>query len=128
MVEPLPRWAIAFMAALAAVLVVWLASRLLDGGEPKPARWRIDPRAELLPSTDEIPILVNEAACASGRSADGRIDPSVTYGADTIRIDVDVRALGGDQDCPGNPDTPFVVELDEPLGSREITGERWDLP
>ena len=52
----------------------------------------------------------------------------VDYQAKTVRIDVGVRPLGGDRTCPGNPDTPFVVELSEPLGERALVGDEAGKP
>ena len=64
--------------------------------------------------------MVTELACASGQPADGRIRVDVPYGADTIGFDVRVIPREGAQDCPGNPDTPYLVPLDEPVGDRVI--------
>jgi hypothetical protein len=130
MVEPLPRWAkvgSAVVGLVVAVLAVvwWLDNRV---GDPEPAAWRVDPAAELDPSTRRVPIVVHERSCASGRSADGRITVSAEYLTDAVRLDVGVRPLGGGQDCQSNPDTPYVAELSEPLGDRAIIGEDWVTP
>ncbi len=128
MVEPLPRWAkvgsavVGVVMAIAAV-VWWLGSRV--GDDPEPADWRVDQAAELKASSLTVPIVVNERSCSSGRSAEGRIDVSVVYSADAVRLEVGVRPLGGDLTCPSNPDTPYVVELSEALGDRPVTGEDW---
>lgn len=74
--------------------------------------------------TSRVPILVNEMECASGRSAEGRIEVAVDYRPDEVEFDVGVRPLGGDQTCPSNPNTPHTVDLNEPLGDRSIVGER----
>jgi hypothetical protein len=129
--EPLPRWAKIGSAVVGLVLAVVLVAWLLDswvGDDPEPADWRIDPTAELGPTTREVPITVNERSCSSGRSAEGRIAVSVDYEGDTVSLDVGVRPFGGDQDCQGNPDTPYVVVLSEPLGGRTIVGEHWPSP
>jgi hypothetical protein len=125
-IDPLPRWAKVFVALAAAAVVAGVLVAVLDDdlGAGEPARWWVAPDASLDPSSREVPIVVNEAGCASGRSARGRIVVDLVYGSDAIDIDVGVRALGGDQDCPSNPDTPFTVELTEPLGDRSITGAR----
>lgn len=44
----------------------------------------------------------------------------VEYRPDAIVVSVTVEPLGGDQDCPGNPPTPYVLELTEPLGVRPL--------
>jgi hypothetical protein len=77
-----------------------------------------------------------ERECASGRPADGRIaDPIVEYGEDAITITVPVRRVEGGATCQGNPWTPFVLELDEPIGDRLLLDggpwppeQRWPRP
>ncbi|MCX6521420.1 MAG: hypothetical protein NTZ21_12215 [Actinobacteria bacterium] len=130
MIDPLPRWAKVFVALFAVALVAAALGAMLDDdlGAAEPARWWVAPGASLGPTSREVPIVVNEVACASGRSAEGRIVVEVVYGSDAIDIEVGVRTVGGDVECPSNPDTPFTVELTEPLGDRTITGERRSLP
>jgi hypothetical protein len=70
-----------------------------------------------------VPIIVTEIACASGISAEGRIEASVQYLPAEVRITVIVHTVGGDATCPGNAPVPFSVQLAEPLGPRRITGE-----
>jgi hypothetical protein len=126
-IEPLPRWAKGFVAVVGAGLLAVVVTGFLDDGlgDPHPAAWHVDPSANLGPTTREVSVIVHELTCSSGRSAEGRIVTEVTHDADTVRIDIGVRPFGGDQNCQSSPDTPFVVELDEPLGSRTIVGERW---
>ncbi len=130
MVEPLPRWAKLFVGALVVALVaLGLRMALDDGlGAPVQAEWRVVPGTALGPNDTQVPIDVQERACASGRSADGRVVVDVDYQATTVAIEVSVRPLGGDQECPSNPITSFVVDLDEPLGGRTVVGERWPAP
>lgn len=64
-------------------------------------------------------IRVREEACANGASAEGRIVvEKISYGSDRIAVTVGVEPAGGD--CPSNPWTPFVIELTEPVGVREV--------
>ncbi len=87
-----------------------------------PADWWLDPD-HATPGSDalELHVLVLERECASGTSADGRIaEPVVDYGPDAVTITIGVRRAAGDQTCQGNPPTPFVVELTEPLGGRML--------
>ena len=46
----------------------------------------------------------------------------VRYAEDQVVIDVGVRPYE-QATCPSNPPTPFVVELDEPLGDRTLVGD-----
>lgn len=85
------------------------------------APWEPAPGAALTPDTTRIDVLVNERACASGTSAEGRIAPAtVEYGPETVTITLAVIPVTGPAACPGNPDTPFTIELDEPLGDRTL--------
>lgn len=75
------------------------------------------------PSPDAISIglLVHERACASGESAEGRIEiVELDETTEQVRLHIGVRPREGNGTCPGNPPTPFSVELSEPLGDREI--------
>jgi hypothetical protein len=75
------------------------------------------------PSSEEttIALLVHERACASGQSAEGRVELLGLVETDEqVRLRVGVRPLDGAQDCQGNPPTPFTVELEEPLGERAV--------
>ncbi len=130
MVEPLPRWAKVFVGALVVALAVLVVRLALDDGlgEPVEADWRVAPGTVLGPDDTRVRIDIRETECASGRSADGRVVVDVDYRATTVTIDIKVRRREGDQECPGNPVTSFVVDLDEPVGSRTIVGERWRTP
>lgn len=130
MVEPLPRWAKTFVGAMAVALAALILLMALDDGlgEPVRAEWRVVPGTVLESDDTRVPIDVHETECASGRPADGRVVVDVVYEATTVAIDVKVRRREGDQECPSNPLTSFVVELDEPLGGRTIVGERWATP
>ena len=93
-----------------------------------PRAWRDDLEANSWevkepPAADarRVSVLVEESHCASGRDATGRIlPPWVHYGEETITVTFHVRPLGGFQTCQGGPPTPFVLELDEPVGGRRI--------
>jgi hypothetical protein len=73
------------------------------------------------PDATTLALLVTERACASGRSADGRVELLALEETGTeIRLRIGVRPLPGDQNCPGNPPTPFDVDLRGPVGDRAI--------
>jgi hypothetical protein len=91
------------------------------------ATWWVDPAAEPIgPESERIQTLVLENACASGRTAEGRVlPPSIVYGEDEVTITILVRSLGM-AECPGHPFTPGVIELDEPIGDRALLdGGQW---
>jgi hypothetical protein len=122
----------------------WGFAGYTDDCQPRPlithglgsSEWRVDPESPPTPGSSTFPIEVMEHACASGRPADGRIaDPIEEYGEDAITITVPVRGVAGAATCPGNPWTPFVLELDEPIGDRRLLDggpwppeQRWPLP
>ena len=69
----------------------------------------------------EIELEVYERACASGEAADGRVEVvEQELTEHELRLVVGVRPRGGDANCPGNPATPFTIELDEPFGDRTV--------
>lgn len=82
--------------------------------------------AEPFPDQTTIDLLVMEQACASGQSAEGRIElVELEETDDQVRLRVGVRPYqpeggGTDMTCQGNPPTPFTVELAEPLGDRQV--------
>ena len=123
-VEPLSWWGRALAAGVVVVVAVLVLLWVRDDdlGEPAFAAWEVEPGIGFGPGATEVPIVVKEHGCASGRSAEGRIRAEVDHRLDAVVIAIGVRPLGGDQTCPGNPDTPYTVELDEPLGRRPIEG------
>lgn len=83
------------------------------------AMFRVAPHEELMPETTKVDVLVTELACNSGQDASGRIlRPRIISGADSVTVVMTVRPRGGGQECPDHPETPFVLELPEPLGDR----------
>jgi hypothetical protein len=114
------REATAAAVVVVALLAIWftwfIASR---GSGAEAARWRLDPSFTPAPESTNIPLLVQEAACASGRLATERIELSVRYSDSAVTIDIRVRPLDGDQSCQAI-ETPFSVQLREPLGQRAL--------
>lgn len=85
------------------------------------ARFRVAPGVELTRDAIEISVLVTEMACNSGQDARGRIrQPLVLTDAESVTVVMTVRPRGGGQECPSNPETPFLLELPEPLGDRAL--------
>ena len=73
------------------------------------------------PGDTSIDLFVRERACVSGQSAEGRVEVvALVETTEQIQVSIGVRRLPGGQTCPGNPPTPFTLELDEPFGGREI--------
>ena len=111
------RTLIAAAVVVVALLAIWFIAGRGSGAEA--ARWRLDPSFTPAPESTSIPLLVQEAACASGRSATGRIELSVRYSDTAVTIDIRVQPLDGDQTCQAI-ETPLSVQLREPLGQRAL--------
>ena len=94
-----------------------------DQSQPFSAWWALDPTFTPNAEAMSLPIIVTEMQCASAIDPTGRIHTSVEYLPAEVRVTVIVNSVGGYANCPGNPATPFVVELTEPLGNRTIVGE-----
>lgn len=85
------------------------------------ATFRIAPGARIGPDQTQIDVLVTERACNSGEDARGRIvTPAITLDPERVVVTFAVRPRPGGQSCPSNPETPFVLELPEPLGGRPL--------
>jgi hypothetical protein len=93
------------------------------GFDVVPTSWQIDPAAQLDSASVEVPILVKGVGCTTGDVTADRIEVSVDDGSDELMFAVGVRLLVGEQLCRDRPATVYVVELDEPLGSRTVRGE-----
>lgn len=93
---------------------------------PSGNRWWVSARPN--PDDRTLELVVHEDACASGQPATGRIRADVKYLADRITVTITVKNAAGFQACPGNPDTPFTLMLDEPVGDRVIYDGRTSPP
>ena len=91
------------------------------------ARWQL--ASEPRPEDTTLDLLVQERECASGQSAEGRIaPPDVEYQEEAVIVTVRVRPLSGGADCPDNPGTPYVLNLEEPLGERALLDGSLNTP
>jgi hypothetical protein len=96
------------------------ATSLVFGfGSGSAAWWVSSSDLPLSPDTRVIHGLLQERACASGSSPEGRIaGPAIEYRPDAVIVIYKVREIGGN--CPGNPTFPIVFELNQPLGARRL--------
>jgi hypothetical protein len=92
-----------------------------DLGDLGGATVALDPDNPPDPDSSQVHLLVTEFACASGELADGRVALArLVEHEDRVEIVVGVEPPPGIQTCQSHSPTPFIVELDEPLGSRTL--------
>lgn len=84
------------------------------------ATWTLDPAYPYSPDSTELHVLAMEQECASGQSATGRVVKNVAYESDRVVVTLVVIQREGAQTCQGNPPTPVVLTLDQPIGSRTL--------
>jgi hypothetical protein len=86
------------------------------------AEWRLDPAFPAPAAGDrQIHVLINELACASGQSPEGRVLPPIIASSPAaMTIAILVTSEPGGQDCPSNPDFALTIDLPEPLGGRAL--------
>ncbi|MFN2588718.1 MAG: hypothetical protein ABR613_11455 [Actinomycetota bacterium] len=83
------------------------------------AEWRVV--VEPGESDDELRLSASEMNCSSGRKlAPEDFEPRVVYEPDRILIALLTEPPEGAQTCIGNPWTRLTLELDEPVGDRDI--------
>lgn len=86
-------------------------------------QWRIDPDApDLEPSSTEVEVILNERECVGGiEIGDRLVGPQIVMTEAQVFLAFATEPPPGDAfTCQGNPDTPYSVELPEPLGDREL--------
>lgn len=113
----------------------WRSTAIRGGGPcpiqvPLPAElhevdWRVDPAQPLDESATTISLLATGQACSSGQPMGGRLrEPQTLLTPDTVYFVLVADQPGGDQECPGNPEEAVVVDLGEPIGSRQLVNAR----
>lgn len=93
-----------------------------DPGVSQAATWWLDPASlPIDPRATRLSGFVQELACSSGQSPEGRIlKPDVDYGADALTVTISIAPLPGNQDCQGNEAFGVIFELAEPVDGRPI--------
>lgn len=88
-----------------------------------PVGWALDPSGpRLTEESTEIAVILNEVPCVDGREIGDRLLPPEIVMTEThvFMAFAAERPPGDFFNCPGNPDTPFVVELPASLGDRTL--------
>lgn len=93
-----------------------------DLGDLGDAIVALDPDNPPDAASSQVHLLITEIECASGKPADGRVTlERLAQLEDRVELVIGVEAAPGDaQTCQASPPTPFTVELDEPLGDRNV--------
>ncbi|TDD67288.1 hypothetical protein E1262_19530 [Jiangella aurantiaca] len=79
------------------------------------------------PDATSVTIQVQEEGCSGGMSpADRLAEAIVEYRADAVVITARIEPLpDGAYTCQGSPPAPLTVQLDEPLGDRQLLDGKW---
>jgi hypothetical protein len=117
-------------AALALGAIVLVGCSLLLGPpgdtvpvDGSPAVWQLDPdRPPPGPEATSFIAMVTERECASGHDISGPLlPPVIEYGNDAVTVSLYLEPLpAGAQSCQGTLPTPFIIQLTEPLGDRQL--------
>lgn len=95
--------------------------RFVVPDELNTVEWRIDPEGpELTEESTSIAVILNERECVGGiEIGDRLVGPQVVMTDTQVFVAFAAQRPPGDAfTCQGNPDTPHVVDLPEPLGDR----------
>lgn len=83
--------------------------------------WRLDPDFEVTPDTRELRILLTEQTMASGALADDRLlTPEIYLDDGELMLRMYVRPIEGYVGRAQKWETPVIIELPEPVGSRQV--------
>jgi hypothetical protein len=86
-----------------------------------PARVAIDPAHDITAGSTSVALLAEERACANGAPPDDRqVLTTVNETDATIEVLVLVETIPGVATCPSNPAFPVTIQLDRPLGERQL--------
>lgn len=76
------------------------------------------------PEATQLTVLASDSQCSSGRDLEGLIEPEVTYGKSRIEVVLTAPSLETGKNsaytCIGTAPTEYTLELDEPVGEREV--------
>lgn len=83
--------------------------------------WELDPTAPTTAESRLLTLIATERECVSGQPMGDRLlEPEVVLTDEAVLIAMAATPPEGGGDCPGNPPQTISIELDEPLGDREI--------
>jgi hypothetical protein len=84
------------------------------------AVWSVDRSDPPTEDSESFTALVTRLECSGGETGEV-LEPTVSPEDDRIVVTFAVEPLPpGDYTCPGNDERPYIVELGEPVGDREL--------
>jgi hypothetical protein len=84
------------------------------------ATWTIDADDPPAADTESFTAMVERLGCSGGETGEV-LEPTVVADEGQVAVTMSVEQLpSGDYSCPGNKAEPYVVELDEPIGERQL--------
>lgn len=83
------------------------------------ATWEVADPAAVKPADRSVHVQVQRVDCAGGKTGE-IVGADVDYQNEQIAIAVYLKPLEGAHTCQGNEQVPYTVELDEPIGQREL--------
>lgn len=88
--------------------------------------WRVDEGEAIGPNSTTIRLILQERECVSGQEIGDRlIGPDIVFTETQVLVSFAAGPPPGDAfTCQGNPETPYVLDLDEALGNRELVDGR----
>lgn len=99
--------------------VVLLSSSCSAPGPGDAAVWTVQPGHQLGPESTTFTAMVRRLGCNNGSTGDVQ-EFSVRAEGESVVVTFYVEPDPSDASCPGNDETPVVVELFEPLGDRDL--------
>ena len=96
----------------------WSAGTASQGAA---ATWIADPDDPPAPDSTTLHLLATERACANGQPpGDREVTHVVVESPTTVTVIVLVERIEGSATCQSNPSFEYTVELDSPLGDRDL--------
>lgn len=85
------------------------------------AVWKLESAIDVVASSTTFTALVNRLGCSGGVTGDV-LEPLIEVGETEVVVTFFVAALDSDleQTCPGNDEVRYTVNLDEPIGQRQL--------
>lgn len=90
-----------------------------EPGDEGLAIWEASNPQAVNTEADTVEIGVSRLACANGETGE-IVDIDIDPGDDQVVIEATVEPRVGEASCPANEIVPADIELDEPIGDREL--------